>query len=66
MLNNTNKIGNMTVEDLNQLIEQKLIEIVGDPDSGLELKDNFKEKLKKRLKYSSKRVLHQEVIKRFA
>ncbi|MCL4428418.1 MAG: hypothetical protein M1276_05460 [Deltaproteobacteria bacterium] len=66
MLNNTNKIGNMTVEDLNQLIEQKLIEIVGDPDSGLELKDNFKEKLKKRLKSSSKRVLHQEVIKRFA
>ncbi|MCL4428761.1 MAG: hypothetical protein M1276_07240 [Deltaproteobacteria bacterium] len=66
MLNNTNKIGNMTVEDLNQLIEQKLIEIVGDPDSGLELKDDFKEKLKKRLKSSSKRVLHQEVIKRFA
>ena len=56
----------MTVEDLNQLIEQKLIEIVGDPDSGLELKDDFKEKLKKRLKSSSKRVLHQEVIKRFA
>lgn len=60
------KVKEMTVEDLEQLIEQKLIEIVGDPDSGLQLKKDFRAKIEQRLKKPSKRTPHQEVMKRFA
>ena len=56
----------MTIEDLEQLIEHKFIEILGDPDSGLQLEKEFKTRLKKRLKTSSKRISHQEVLERFA
>lgn len=31
------KLNDLTVEYLEELIEQKLLEIVGDPDSGLHL-----------------------------
>jgi hypothetical protein len=55
----------MTIDDLEHLIEQKLLEVLGDPDSGLELKDDFRRKLEKRLKEPSKRISHHEVIKRF-
>lgn len=59
------KIKDLTMEDFEYLIEQKILEVLGDPDYGLELKEEFKEKLKERLKSSSKKVSHRQVIKRF-
>jgi hypothetical protein len=59
------KIKDMTIEDLEQLIEHKLLEILGDPDSGLQLNKEFKTKLEQRLKKPSERISHQEVLKRF-
>ncbi len=56
----------MTADDIEQLVEQKLFEIIGDPDSGLHLKKEFKAKLEQRLKKPSKRISHEEVLKRFA
>jgi hypothetical protein len=60
------KVKDMTVEDLEQLIEHKLVEIIGDPDSGLQLKEEFKARLEQRLKKFSKITPHEEVLKRFA
>ncbi len=60
------KIKDITMEDLEQLIEHKMLEILGDPDSGLALKEEFKTKLRQRLKKTSKRISHREVLKRFA
>ncbi len=50
------KVREMTVDDLEQFIERKLVEIIGDPDSGLKLKPAFKQKLKHRLKKLGKRI----------
>ena len=58
------KVEEMSIDDLEQLIEHKLLEILGDADSGLELKKEFKRKLEQRLKKSSKRISHEEVLKR--
>jgi len=58
------KVKDLTIDDLEYLIEQKVLEILGYPDSGLEIKDEFKEELRERLKNSSKRLWHEEVIKR--
>ena len=60
------KVKDMSVDDLEQLIEHKLLEFLGDPDSGLQLKKEFKRKLEQRLKKPSKRISHEEVLKRFA
>lgn len=60
------KVKEMSVEDLDQFIENKLLEIIGDPDSGMRLKKDFREKLQKRLKKTSKKTPHDEVLKRFA
>jgi len=57
------KVKDLTIDDLEYLIEQKVLEILGDPDSELELKDEFKEELRERLKNPSKRISHEEVIK---
>ncbi len=59
------KVKDMSVDDLEHFIEQKLLEIIGDPDSGLQLKDEFKNKLEQRLRKPSKRFSHEEVLKRF-
>jgi len=58
-------IGQLTIDDLENLIEQKILEILGDPDTNLDLREEFKEKLKARLARRLKRVPHQEVMKRF-
>jgi hypothetical protein len=58
------KIKDLSIDDLEYLIEQKVLEILGDPDSGLELRDEFKEELRNRLKNSSKRTSHEEVLRR--
>jgi len=57
-------INQITIEELENLIEQKIIEILGDPDTKLELREDFKEELKVRLASRLKRVSHQEVMKR--
>ena len=59
------KVKDLTVEELEYLIEQKILEILGDPDSGLELRDEFKQELRERLKSPSKRISQGEVAKRF-
>lgn len=60
------KVKEMSVDDIEQIVEHKLLEIIGDPDSGLHLKKEFKTKLEQRLKEPSKRIPHEEVMKRFA
>lgn len=60
-----NKIKDLTVDDLEHLIEQKVIELLGDPDSGLDLRQEFKEELSCRLKTPGLRVPRQEVGKKF-
>ena len=60
-----NKIKDLTMDDLELIIEQKILEILGDPDLGLELREDFKSKLKKRLKNPSVKMSHSEVKKKF-
>ena len=60
------KIIDLTVDDLEHLIEQKVIELLGDPDAGLELRQDFKEELSRRMKNRGVTISHQEVIKKFA
>ena len=60
------EVKDMTTDDLEYFIEQKLLEILGDPDSGLPLKGEYKAKIEERLKKPSKRIPHEEVLKRFA
>ena len=56
----------MSQDELENLIEQKVLEVLGDPDSGLELTSKFRKKLEARLKSPSKEVSHEEVLRRFA
>jgi len=58
-------INQISIEDLENLIEQKVIEILGDPDTVLGLREDFREELNGRLASRSKRIPHREVIKRF-
>jgi hypothetical protein len=60
------KTKGMTVDDVEQIVEQKMLEIIGDPDAGLHLTKKFKAKLEQRLAKPSKRISHEEVLKRFA
>jgi len=59
------KVKDLSMDDLEYLIEQKVLEILGDPDSGLELTDEFKKKLTERLKKPSRRISHKEVLEEF-
>jgi hypothetical protein len=59
------EVKDLTMDDLEYLIEQKILEMLGDPDSGLELTDEFKKELKERLGKPSKRIPHAEVLKKF-
>jgi len=59
------KIQELTTEELELFIEQKVSEIIGDPDSGLELREDFKKQLEQRLKNPSHRVSQKEGEKRF-
>jgi hypothetical protein len=58
------KVKDLTIEELENIIEQKILEVLGDPDSGLELREEFKQELKGRLESTSRRVPHQEVVNR--
>lgn len=65
-MKNIDKINNITIDDLNQIIEEKVVELLGDPDSGLHLDEEFKVELERRLKNPSKKIAHAEALKRFA
>jgi len=58
------KVNDLSVDDLEYLIEEKIVELLGDPDSGLELTDEFRRKLRERLEERSKRIPHEEVLRR--
>ena len=51
--------------DIELLIEQKLIELLGDPDSGLEVKTGFLNKLKERLQKKSKRISQKKILEMY-
>jgi hypothetical protein len=57
----TKEINHLNIDDLNNLIEQKILEILGDPDYGLELREDFKRELMKRLSKKSKRISFDEI-----
>ena len=59
------KVRDLTIDDLEYLIEEKILEVLGDPDSGLELRAEFKQELEKRLKNPSGRIPHEEVTRKF-
>ena len=59
------KVKDLTIDELEYLIEQKILEVLGDPDAGLELKEEFREELKERLSRPSRRISHEEVLRRF-
>jgi hypothetical protein len=50
-------------DDLENMIETKILEILGDPDAGLELREEFKAKLRERRNLMSPTVSHEEVLK---
>jgi len=54
-------VKDLSIDELEYLIEQKILEVLGDPDSGLELKPEFKRELKRRLENPSRRIPHHEV-----
>ena len=60
------KVKEITVEDIEQIVEHKLFEIIGDPDSGLHLKKEFKARLEQRLKKPSKKIPHEKEFKKIS
>jgi len=58
-------LNQISLDKLNDLIEQKILEIIGDPDYGLELRPDFKKEIIRRLYKKTKRISHHEVMKKF-
>ena len=50
---------------LGNLVEQKILEFFGDPDSGLRLRKTFLDKLRKNMQKNQKLVLHEDVLKKY-
>ena len=50
-------------DDLENLIETKILEILGDPDADLDLNEEFKAKLRERQSRTSPIVSQEEVLK---
>ena len=50
---------------LGNLIEQKILEFLGDPDAGLELNPDFVRELKKRMAKKQKLIPLSTVMKRY-
>ena len=57
-------VKDLTIDELEYLIEQKILELLGDPDSGIELKEEFREVLKGRLEKPKSRIPHHAVVSR--
>jgi len=49
-------------EDLENLIETKTLEILGDPDAGLDLKEEFKAKIRERQRRTSPTAPHSALL----
>jgi len=58
------RVNQINVDELERLIEAKVLEMFGDPDSGLKLRPAFRKKLKDRLKKKSRKISHPEVLKK--
>ncbi len=58
------KVKDLTVDELELLIERKILEILGDPESGLQLREEFRQELRKRLAEDTSRIPHDEAIAR--
>jgi len=56
-------VKDLTIDELEHLIEEKILEIIGDPDFGLELREDFKQELRRRLASPSRRISHDEVLR---
>jgi hypothetical protein len=56
----------LTKEEIEMLVEQKVMELLGDPDSGLPLKEAFKKRLRKRIKNLLHTTPHREIVKKYA
>ena len=52
-------------QKLEALVEQKILEVLGDPDSGLELKKSFVAELQKRMKKKQKFIPMSAVAKKY-
>ena len=50
---------------LDSFVERKILEFFGDPDSGLEIKRNFLNNLRKNMKKSQKLTSHTAVLKKY-
>ncbi len=59
------EINHYTLEELSDLIEQKILEILGDPDCGLELREDFKREILRRIRQKHRRIPHEEVLRKF-
>jgi len=57
-------VKDLTIDELEHLIEEKILEVLGDPDFGLALSEEFRRELKRRLENPSSRVSHHEVLSR--
>jgi len=58
-------IKDLTIDELEYLIEQKILEVLGDPDSGLELREEFRQARERRKENPSGGIPHHEVVNRF-
>lgn len=52
-------------QELEQLVEQKMLEFFGDPDAGLSLDKSFAVKLRKKLDTEEKLTPHAAVLKKY-
>jgi len=59
------KVEDLSIDELEYLIERKILEVLGDPDSGLELREEFKQDLRKRLENPASKISHEEVVRKF-
>ncbi|MBF0316545.1 MAG: hypothetical protein HQL04_00090 [Nitrospirae bacterium] len=59
-------IKDISVDDAEHPIEQKVVEFLVDPDAGLQLREEFVTEIEQRLNKQSKRISHSEVMRRFA
>ena len=50
---------------LEHLVEQKILEFLGDPDSGLELKKGFLSNLRKNMRKAQKLTSHADVLRKY-
>jgi len=50
---------------LGNLVEQKILEFLGDPDAGLELKKSFVTELRKRTAKKQKLISHAQVLRKY-